>query len=248
MGALRRGISFAAIAIVGGVLAPGTSAQAATVTVGSPLTANFTGALTSHSLEVNTALPEPGATVASPVDGTIINWRAILGSTGEMSLLVVKPASGGAYTPGLGMSSVHTNSVGLQTFPSGLVVKAGDLIGLDLEGTTIKEASPTPGATISEWALPFDFGSSRPPDNTHNNSELAYNATVEYCLVPKLKGKKLGAAKKALANGGCRVGDVTRPKKGKAAKFVKSQSVPPGTALADQAVVNLKLRRKPKKK
>jgi hypothetical protein len=223
-----------------------TGAQAATVTVGSPLTANFTGAIAGPSLDVNTALPEPGATAASPVDGTIINWRVILGSVGELSLVVLKPATGGAYTPGLGESGAHTNNAGLQTFPSGLVVKAGDLIGVRLEGTPVKEATAAPGATIGEWANPFFYGSSRPPDNTYNNSELAYNATVEYCLVPKLKGMKLGAAKKALANGGCRVGEVTRPKKGKA-KFVKSQSAAPGTALADQAVVDLKLRRQSKK-
>jgi hypothetical protein len=127
------------------------------------------------------------------------------------------------------------------------VVKPGDLIGLVLNGQPVKEANTAPGATISEWASPFYYGSSRPPDNTYNNSELAYNATVEYCLVPKLKGMKLGAAKKALANGGCRIGQVTRPKRGKA-KFVKSQGAAPGTALADQAVVDLKLRRQSKKK
>ncbi len=246
MGRFRLGIGCVAAVVTLGTCAS-TGAEAATVTVGSPLTANFTGAIATTSLKVNTALPEPGATAASPVPGTIINWRVILGSTGNLSLFVVKPATGGAYTPGLGSSGVHTNSAGLQTFPSGLVVKAGDLIGIDPGGATVKEATPAPGATISEWALPFYYGSSRPPDNTYDNSELAYNATVEYCLVPKLKGMKLGAAKKALLNGGCRVGEVTRPKKGKA-KFVKSQGAAPGTALADQAVVDLKLRGKPKKK
>ena len=225
-----------------------TGAEAATVTVGSPLTANFTGTFGGSDVDVNTALPEPGATAASPVPGTIINWRVILPSPGGISLVVVKPEAGGAYTPRPGDSYAHTNSTGLQTFPGeGLVVNPGDLIGLWTYGTAAMEATSVPGATISKWADPFSYGSSRPPDNTYNNSELAYNATVEYCLVPKLKGKKLGAAKKALANGGCRVGDVARPKKGKA-KFVKSQGAAPGTALADQAVVALRLGPKPKKK
>jgi hypothetical protein len=138
----------------------------------------------------------------------------------------------------------------MQTFPGqGLSVHAGDLNGIVIEDTaaTVKEANPVPGATIREWTTPLLEGSSRAPDNTYGDSELAYNANVEYCLVPKLKGLKLGAAKRAIVNGACRVGDVAGSKKGKA-KFVKSQSVAPGTALADQAVVDLKLGPKPKKK
>lgn len=229
-------------------LCASAGAEAATVTVGSPLTANFTGTFGGSDVDVNTALPEAGATAASPVPGTIINWRVILPSPGLISLVVLKPEAGGAYTPRLGESYAHTNSAGMQTFPGeGLVVSPGDLIGLLSNGQAVMEATSVPGARISQWSFPFSYGSSRPPDNTYDNSELAYNATVEYCLVPKLKGKKLGAAKKALANGGCRVGEITRPKKGKA-KFVKSQGAAPGTALADQGVVALKLGRKPKKK
>jgi hypothetical protein len=245
----RLGIGCVTVIVAVG-MSTSTGAEAATVIVGSPLTANFTGTLAGGpppTTDANTALPEPGATATSPVPGTIINWRVILGSPGELSLVVLKPAAGGAYTPGLGESGVHTNNAGLQTFPSGLQVKPGDLIGLVLNGQPVKEATTVSGGTISEWAYPFFYGSSRPPDTTHDNAELAYNATVEYCLVPKLKGKKLGAAKRALANGGCRVGEITRAKRGKA-KFVKSQGEAPGTALADQAPVNLKLGPKKKRK
>ena len=159
MGRFRLGIGCVTAVVALGMCAS-TGAEGATVTVGSPLTANFTGTLGGlpPATEVNTALPEPGATAASPVPGTIINWRVILGSAGELSLVVLKPATGGAYTPGLGESSVHTNNTGLQTFPSGLLVKPGDLIGLVLNGQPVKEAN-TPGATISEWALPFNYGS-----------------------------------------------------------------------------------------
>jgi hypothetical protein len=225
-----------------------TGTQAATVTVGSPLTANFTGTFGGPVTDVNTALPEPGATVISPVDGTIINWKAIVGHVGGLTIKVIKPATGGAYTGGFS-TFVTAQATGMQTFPGqGLSVHAGDLIGIDIQDTaaTVKEANPVPGATIREWAPPLFEGSSLPPDNTYGDSELAYNANVEYCLVPKLKGLKLGAAKRAIVNGACRVGDVAGSKKGKA-KFVKSQSVAPGTALADQATINLKLRRKQKK-
>jgi beta-lactam-binding protein with PASTA domain len=59
------------------------------------------------------------------------------------------------------------------------------------------------------------------------------------CIVPKLKGKKLGAAKKALAKAHCRAGKITKKfstvKKGR----VISQKPKPGKHLAAGAKVKL---------
>ena len=77
-------------------------------------------------------------------------------------------------------------------------------------------------------------------------AEFAYNATVRYCLVPKVKGKKLGSARKALANAACALGKVKRPK-GSKGKFVRSQKVRPGTSLGDGASVNVKVGKGPTK-
>ena len=59
------------------------------------------------------------------------------------------------------------------------------------------------------------------------------------CVVPKLKGKKLKAAKNALRSAGCTLGRVTG-EKGKKAKVLK-QKPQPGKVLAPGSKVNVKL-------
>lgn len=246
----RLGSGCAAVIAAAGMFASG-GAQAATVTVGSPLTATFDDDFGGPVTDVNVALPEAGATVVSPVNGTIVTWRAIVGDPGGLAIRVIEPAAAGAFSGG-GTSTATATAGGTQTFSANLPVKAGDLIGIDIGSGTVLNAPSVPGATIKQWQPPLADGASLVPDDTFNNSELGYNADVRYCLVPKLKGKKLGAAKQALSQAACAIGALVRPKrkgKGKGkAKFVKSQGVPPGTALADGAPVDLKLRPKPKKK
>lgn len=65
----------------------------------------------------------------------------------------------------------------------------------------------------------------------------------EGCVVPRLKGKKLKAAKRALNRADCKVGKVTR-RKGKPGKVLK-QSAKPGKVLASGAKVNLTVGKKP---
>ena len=245
MGKFRLGSGCAAVIAAAGMFAS-TGAQAATVTVGSPLSATFDDDFGGPVTDVNVALPEAGAMVVSPVNGTIVSWRAIVGDPGGLGIRVIEPAAGGAYRGG-GTSAATATASGTQTFPANLAIKAGDLIGLDIGNGTVLNAPSVPGATIKQWQPPLADGSSLVPPDTFNNNELGYNADVRYCLVPKLKGMKLGAARQALSQAACTVGTLTRPKKGKA-KFVKSQGVPPGTALADGAPVDLKLRPKPKNK
>ncbi len=60
------------------------------------------------------------------------------------------------------------------------------------------------------------------------------------CIVPKLTGKKLKAAKKALSRADCRLGRV-KGKKSKSAK-VKTQSTKPGTVLAPGSKVSVKVK------
>jgi hypothetical protein len=245
MGRFRLGSGCAAVIAAAGMFAS-TGAQAATVTVGSPLTATFDDDFGGPVTDVNVALPEAGAIVVSPVNGTIVSWRVIVGGPGGLAIRVIEPAAAGAYRGG-GTSPATASATGTQTFSASLPIKAGDLIGLDIGSATVLNAPSVPGAIIKQWQPPLADGASLVPRDTFNGSELGYNADVRYCLVPKLKGKKLGAARLALSQAACTVGTLRRPKKGKA-KFVKSQGVPPGTALADGAAVDLKLRRKLKKK
>jgi hypothetical protein len=72
------------------------------------------------------------------------------------------------------------------------------------------------------------------------------------CVVPKLKGKSLEAAKSALKKAHCKTGAVTKPKAKKGKKLgplvVKSSKPNEGATLPENSKVDLKLGPKPKKK
>lgn len=68
-------------------------------------------------------------------------------------------------------------------------------------------------------------------------------AAATGCVVPRLKGRSLGASRRRLAKAGCKLGSVTRGKKGGFAKAarVMSQSPRPGVVLSEPSAVDLKL-------
>jgi hypothetical protein len=153
-------------------------AQAATVTVGSPLTASFSGGFTGNATEANAALGEPGANVTSPVNGTIVSWRVVEGA-GPLALRVLRPAGGGAFT-GAGTSGQVTGTGGTQTFTANLPIKAGDLLGLDLVSgpSSVGQAFPVAGSTVYEWFPLLADGSTASPNTTFSDFELGFNAQV----------------------------------------------------------------------
>jgi hypothetical protein len=157
------------------------SAQAATVTVGSPLTASFAFSFTGPVTAANATLGEPAANVTSPVTGTIVHWRLVADSSGApFALRVLRPAVGGEM--GVGTSGqVIPASTGAQTFATNLPVKAGDLIGLDLvSGSShVGEAAPATGSTVYQWQPALADGSTAQQSFTFPNSELGFNADVE---------------------------------------------------------------------
>ena len=68
------------------------------------------------------------------------------------------------------------------------------------------------------------------------------------CVVPKLKGKKLGKAKSALKEANCATGKVTKPKGKKGPLVVKSSKPGAGVTLPADSKVDIRLRHKPKNK
>lgn len=98
--------------------------------------------------------------------------------------------------------------------------------------------------TIS-WSATFDNGmhscpSAQTPQNTGPRPFVVkVSDAAAQCVVPKLKGKKLKAAKKALKAADCRLGRV-RPKGQKTGK-VKKQSPKPGKVLPAGSKVNVRL-------
>jgi hypothetical protein len=164
-----------------------SGAQAATVTVGSPLVAVFGGQFSSapSGTWVNSALPESGASVASPVSGTIVRWRlAGNHNDGPFKLRVLRPGAGGVFT-GAGTSEQVTPLAGLQTFTTSLPIQAGDVIGLNgITGSQIGVAGVL-GSHLINWNPALADGDTSAPDYTnYNNLELAFNADVEYVPTP----------------------------------------------------------------
>jgi hypothetical protein len=75
------------------MLFPTASAQAATVTIGSPLTQTFKQTEFYYlGMAANSMLPESGAMVNSPVTGTVVRWRVIDAEGGPLRLRVLEPA------------------------------------------------------------------------------------------------------------------------------------------------------------
>ncbi len=307
----------AAIALLGA-----TAAQASTITVGSVLPPGFTskpfGEL--HT-QLNTALPEKGANLVSPVSGAIVRWRMQGAKGGPFFLRVLHPNGTGAYTASGTSGAVTPTDTGLQTFTANLRVKAGDLIGIDptsasdeigvvevpgasfdsifprpFEGATVPgqgpksgaeielsaEVQPTPaitsiapasgsiaGGTVVKItgtdftaASAVKFGDT-PAASYAVVSETEMTATApetkkagrvditvttvagtsltsggdrfnyQACIVPKLKDRKLGAAKTRLRNAGCKIGKVTKldGATGKTGKVTKQSPKPNKTRL-----------------
>ena len=175
-------MTVAAVAISLGAV---SAAQAATVTVGFPFTQphneGYLGNNGDTAMVANTTLSEPGANVASPVSGTIIQWRAVPLGTGEYALRVLRPAGGGAYT-GAGRSPQNITATGDQTFSASLPIQAGDLIGLELPNDqgVAGDSLYVPGGVWSLWAPALAEGAQGAPFDTFTNQELAFNAVVQY--------------------------------------------------------------------
>jgi IPT/TIG domain/PASTA domain len=128
----------------------------------------------------NTALPESGATLASPANGAIVRWRIQGATGGPFYLRVLHPNGKGGYeASGTSQGATPTNE-GLQTFNTNLKVKAGDLIGIDPTSATDKigvaEASGAGYASI--FPTPFD-GTVVPPSETFSGKEIELSAEIQ---------------------------------------------------------------------
>ena len=156
---LRWALPIAAVAL----LSFGANAHAATVTVGSPLAQVFTPVEIGEMVTVaNSALPEPGAHVTSPINGTIVRWRVLLAEGGSFKLRVLRPSGGTSFT-GVGTSTPETPaSLAPQTFATNLPIQAGDTIGLDnnTSSARVGQISPcraprsSPGTRLCPTARP----------------------------------------------------------------------------------------------
>lgn len=163
------------------VLLAAAAAQASTVTIGSVLPP-VTGSepFTSVRTQFNTALPEAGAKLTSPVTGVIVRWRVIGAKGGPFYLRVLRPNNSGAYEAAGTSLPATPADTGLQTFTANLPIKAGDMIGIDPSNASDEigyaEASGAKYAYI--FPPPFD-GSTVAPSGTVAGKEIELSAEVQ---------------------------------------------------------------------
>lgn len=219
-----------AIGVAGAVSLFGAStAQAATVTLGSPLTNALPSTAIAFPATVRqTALP--GATLVAPFDGQIRSW-SVIDASGGWTLQVLRPSGGGFVSTG----STHSGTLepGVVTFRARLPIRAGDSIGLasDSAGSTLGNSDATPGAAIDLFVPPLTDNAPPRTASASRSREAGFNATlVSNCIVPRVKGKTVKKASKRLRAAGCRV--KVRKRGGKRVTKQKPRAgteVPPGT-------------------
>lgn len=158
-----------------------TGAQATTVTVGSVLPP---GAAPKPFEAVqtffNTALPEKGANLVSPVNGTVVRWRVQQAKGGPFYLRVLRPNGSGGYTA-VGTSGPATpTGLGLQTFTANIPIRAGDLVGVDPTNASDEiGVSEVAGASFGFIFPPPVEGATVAPSGGKPGQEVALSAEVQ---------------------------------------------------------------------
>lgn len=177
-----RRLSLVTIAAVGALslLAAG-SAQASTITVGSVFPPGSSPtAFGQVATFFNTALPEKGANLVSPVNGTVVRWRVKDAEGGPFRLRILRPNGSGAYTAAGTSNPATPAGTGLQTFTANLPIHAGELIGVDPSNDTDKiGVAEVSGASYGFiFPPPFDTATVA-PSGTNAGKEVALSAEVQ---------------------------------------------------------------------
>jgi len=180
-GRRSRRLAIAVVCAVSAIASMATAAQASVISIGSVLPEKFTATeFTRVQTLFNTALPQPGANLSSPVNGAIVRWRVQGASGGPFFLRVLHPNGKGAFEATGTSLPATPASEGLQTFSTNLKVQAGDLIGIDPSNATDKIgiADTTGASYASIFPTPFD-GSVVPPSESFSGKEVELSAEIQ---------------------------------------------------------------------
>jgi IPT/TIG domain/PASTA domain len=178
----QRKINLAAVLVASAMaLFAATAAQARTVSVGSVLPP---GAVPKPFKTVqtffNTALPEKGANLVSPVDGAIVRWRMQEAKGGPFYLRVLRPNGSGGYTAVGTSTPAVPAGPGLQTFTANIAIKAGDLIGVDPSNPSDEiGVAAAAGANYGFIFPPPPEGATVAPSGGESGQEIALSAEVQ---------------------------------------------------------------------
>ncbi len=157
------------------------AAGATTVTVGSVMPPTFTSTpFGGVRTQFNTALPEAGSNLTSPVTGAIVRWKVQGAKGGPFTLRILHPNGAGAYTAVGASAPVTPKDIGIETFSTQLPIHAGDLIGIDSSNPTDEIGVANVGpATYGVFSTPPFEGSTNAPSSTVTSSELELSAEVQ---------------------------------------------------------------------
>jgi hypothetical protein len=163
------------------VLAMASTAQASVISIGSVLPDGWESKKYDRVETLfNTALPEPGATLASPVNGAIVRWRVQGAVGGPFYLRVLHPDGKGAYEAAGKSAAATPSGTGLQTFETNLKIQAGDLIGVDPTSDTDEIGVKTESGSSYASIFPTPFpGTIAPPSKTFSGEEIELSAEVQ---------------------------------------------------------------------
>jgi hypothetical protein len=181
-GRRRRAIATAigACALVLALVGAG-GARASTITVGSVLPPSPTPTQFGQvQTFFNTALPEKGANLVSPVSGAIVRWRVQGAKGGPFYLRVLHQNGSGTYSASGTSGPATPSGTGLQTFTANLPVRAGDLIGIDPTSASDEiGVAEVAGANYGFiFPPPFD-GATVAPSGSVAGKEIELSAEVQ---------------------------------------------------------------------
>jgi hypothetical protein len=160
------------------------SAQAATVTLGSPLgfpsTLNLSCPPGKSCTSVQKVLA--GATLTSPIDGAVVRWHT-LGATGSgfklQVLRLVRDGTEPEFESIQSSAAVTPAGTGLETFPTAIPIKAGQVVGLTMPENGSVATRETLGAREMSFIPAVGDGSLAVGHIGAFDAELGFNAEVQ---------------------------------------------------------------------
>jgi Divergent InlB B-repeat domain/PASTA domain len=181
---------------------------------------------------VNACTTSPLCAITVQNDRTV---KAVFDAIGTRTLAVSKA--------GTGSGLVRSTNVG--------GIECGSACSAELDATVkvVLTATPSAGSSFAGWSGEGCGGIK----NCRVTMNEARNVTATFtkgsappqasCHVPKLKGKSLAKARRALGAAHCSLGKVRKPKGAKGKLVVRSSSPPAGSVRPAGAKVSLRLRR-----
>lgn len=191
---LLAGLGVVAFGLIGAAVA-----QAAPVTLGSPLTAPFEFAGECNFVlgceATAIGLSEPGAVTASPISGTVVRWRAegtTLGSEYRISVLRANPS--GTYTETAVSPPAISAGAPTETFGAELPIAVGEYVAISFPVGAGLSLLESPGITDEVfWEQPLTLGAEALPAGAQGGlDESAFDAEVEPPPPPASSGGGAG--------------------------------------------------------